>query len=102
MPLFLFEPTFINRESNIAAVMSGLSSWKADHQLRTPNLAKARRQMEGNGIPGYIRKNEPCIMALFLNNDVGGNRHGNRKFLEICLQVRRHIFITLRTSQGLT
>ena len=49
---FLFEPTFINRESNIAAVMSGLSSWKADHQLRTPNLAKARRQMEGNGIPG--------------------------------------------------
>ena len=79
MPLFLFEPTFINRESNIAAVMSGLSSWKADHQLRTPNLAKARRQMEGNGIPGYIRKNEPCVMALFLNDDVGGNRHGNRE-----------------------
>ncbi len=62
---FLFEPTFINRESNIAAVMSGLSSWKADHQLRTPNLAKARRQMEGTAFRGILRKNEPCIMAFF-------------------------------------
>lgn len=72
MPLFLFEPTFINRESNIAAVMSGLSSWKADHQLRTPNLAKARRQMEGNGIPGELRKNEPFVYGSFLKNESGG------------------------------
>lgn len=77
MPLFLFEPTFINRESNIAAVMSGLSSWKADHQLRTPNLAKARRQMEGNGIPGPVKKEmSHRDMALFLkeykSSGIGG------------------------------
>lgn len=67
MPLFLFEPTFINRESNIAAVMSGLSSWKADHQLRTPNLAKARRQMEGNGIPD-LKEMSHRDMALFFED----------------------------------
>lgn len=77
MPLFLFEPTFINRESNIAAVMSGLSSWKADHQLRIPNLAKARRQMEGNGIPGPVKKEmSHRDMALFLkeykSSGIGG------------------------------
>lgn len=49
----LFEPTLTKRDSYIAYAMSDLSLWQAAHMLRTPNLAEARRQIEGNGIPDH-------------------------------------------------
>ena len=64
---YAIEPTItLNGILILLTWMSGLSSWKADHQLRTPNLAKARRQMEGNGIPDLKKEMSHRDMALFL------------------------------------